>query len=90
MDRQLICSLWSCPYVDWVALDADQTASGVLMMWDRRVLEKLEVIVGQFSVSVRWQGLRDGFIWACSGVYGPNDNNLRGKMWDKLIRIQKV
>ena len=62
MDRQLICSLWSCPYVIWVALDADQTAGGVLMMWDRRALEKLEVLVGQFSVSVRWQGLGDGFI----------------------------
>ena len=32
MDRQLICSLWSCPYVDWVALDADQTTGGVLMI----------------------------------------------------------
>ena len=78
MDRQLICNLWSCPYVDWVALDAVQTAGGVLMMWDRRVLEKLEVLVGQFSVSIRWQRLGDGFIWACSGVYDPNDNNLRG------------
>jgi len=46
MDRQLICSLWSCPYIDWVALDANQTAGGVLMMWDRRALEKLEVLVG--------------------------------------------
>ena len=88
MDRQLICSLWSCPYVDWVAFDADQIAGGVLMMWDRRALEKLEVIVGQFSVSVQWQGMGDGFIWACSGVYGPNDNNLRGQMWDELIGIQ--
>ena len=53
MDRQLIGSLWSCPYVDWVVLDADQTASGILMMWDRRVLEKLEVMVGHFFVSVQ-------------------------------------
>ncbi|XP_075655074.1 uncharacterized protein LOC142625274 [Castanea sativa] len=90
MDRQLICSLWSCPYVDWVALDADQTAGGVLMMWDRRALEKLEVMVGQFSVSVRWKGMGDGFIWACSGVYGPNDNNVRGQMWDELIGIQQL
>ena len=54
MDRQLICNLWICPCVDWVALDADQTTGGVLMMCDRRVLEKLEVLVGQFSVLVRW------------------------------------
>ncbi|XP_075636750.1 uncharacterized protein LOC142608985 [Castanea sativa] len=90
MDRQLICSLWSCPYVDWVALDADQTAGGVLMMWDRRALEKLEVMVGQFFVSVRWQGMGDGFILACSGVYGPNDNNVKEQMWDELIEIQQL
>ena len=58
------------------------------MIWDRRALEKFEVIVGQFSISVRWQGMGDVFIWACSGVYGPNNNNLRGQMWDKLIGIQ--
>ena len=23
MDRQMVCSLWSCPYVDWVALEAN-------------------------------------------------------------------
>ncbi|XP_075662980.1 uncharacterized protein LOC142632471 [Castanea sativa] len=89
MDRRMVCSLWSCPYMDWVALDADQTAGGVLMMWDRRVLEKLEVMVGYFFVSVRWQDVRDGFVWACSGVYGPNHNKLRGQMWDELIGIQQ-
>ena len=61
-----------------MALDADRTTGGVLMMWDWRALEKLEVMVGYFSVLVRWQGVGDGFIWACFGVYGPNDNNLRG------------
>ena len=89
MDRRMVCNLWSCPYVDWVALDVDQTAGGVLMMWDRRVLEKLEVMVGYFSMSVRWQDVRDDFIWACSRFYGPNDNNLRGQMWDELIGIHK-
>ena len=39
--------------MDWVALNAVQTAGGVLIMWDRRVLEKLEVLVGSFSVSVQ-------------------------------------
>ena len=68
----------------------EQIVGGVLMMWDRRALEKLEVMVGYFFVLVRWQGVGDGFIWACSGVYGPNDNNLRGQMWDELIGIQQL
>ena len=32
----------------------------------------------------------DGFIWACSRVYGSNDNNLRGQLWDELIGIQQL
>ena len=38
--------------MDWVALDAVQTTGGILLMWDRRVLERKEVLVGSFSVSV--------------------------------------
>ena len=53
---------WGCLYVDWVALDADQMAGGVLIMWDRWVLEKLEVLVGLFLVSVQWKDVEDGFI----------------------------
>ncbi|XP_030941673.1 uncharacterized protein LOC115966609 [Quercus lobata] len=48
IDRQLVCSIWGCLYVDWVALDANQTA----------------------------------------GVYGLNNNNLRGDLWDELVAIQ--
>ena len=89
MDRQMVCSLWSCPYMDWAVLDANQTAGGVLIMWARRVLEKLEVLVGSFSVLVQWKGVEDGFIWACSWVCGPNDNNMRGYLWDELVGIQQ-
>ena len=89
MDRQMVCSLWSCLYVDWVALEVDQTTGGVLIMWDKRVLEKMGAMIGTFSVSVKWQGVVDGLIWACSVVYGPNDNNERGHMWDELVGIQQ-
>uniref|UniRef100_A0A7N2QY09 Uncharacterized protein n=1 Tax=Quercus lobata TaxID=97700 RepID=A0A7N2QY09_QUELO len=88
-EGEIVCSLWSCPYVACVALDADQMAGGVLMMWDKRVLERLEVMMGYFFVSVRWQGVGDSFTWACSGVYGPNDNNMTGQTWDELIGIQQ-
>ena len=33
--------------------------------------------------------VEDSFIWACSRVYGPNDNNMRGHMWDELVGIQQ-
>ena len=47
----------------------------------------MEAMVGTFSISVKWQGVVDGFIWTYSGVYGPNDNNVRGHTWDELIGI---
>ena len=66
--------------MDWAVLEADRTVGGILLMWDKRVLEKVEVMVGTFSISVKWQGAGDGFIWACLGVYGPNENIERGHM----------
>ena len=74
--------------MDWAILEADRTAGGILIMWDKRILDKVEVVVVTFSVSVKWQRVEDGFIWAGSGVYGPNENNERGHMWDELVGIQ--
>lgn len=32
--------------------------------------------------------MEDGFDWACSGVYGPNDDSRRGLLWDELVEIR--
>ena len=45
-----------------------------MLIWDKRVFEKLDVIVGLFFVSVLLRGVVGDFVWACIGVYGPNDN----------------
>ena len=63
MDRQLVCSLWSCPYVDWAVFEADRIAGGILIMWDKRVLYKVEVMVGTFSVLAKWQRVGDGVLY---------------------------
>ena len=49
------------PYVDWAVLEANQTTCGILLMWDKRVLVKMEVLVGTFSMSVKWQGVGGQF-----------------------------
>ena len=67
-------NLWGSPFIDWAVLDAMQTSGGVLLIWDKRVFEKLDVIVGLFFVSVLLRGVVGDFVWACIGVYGPNDN----------------
>lgn len=41
------------------------------MMWDSRVLEKVEVEYGMFSVSCLFKDVTDGLRWVFTGVYSP-------------------
>ena len=41
---------------------------------------------GQFSVNVLLRGVVDDFAWACTGVYGPNDDGKRSALWE-LSRV---
>ena len=44
--RGLVRSIWSCPYLDWLYLGSKGVSGGILLMWDRRVVEKIEEAVG--------------------------------------------
>ena len=88
IDIAFVRSLWGSPFIDWVSLDVVQSLGGVLLVWDKRVLEKLDVIVGQFSVSVLLRGVVDDFVWACTGVYGPNDDGQRSYLWEELLWVR--
>ncbi len=89
IDLGVIQSLWSSPYVGWVALDVVNTAGGVLLMWDKRMLEMTDSVVGTFSVSCCWKGITDGLVWACTGIYGPNADNLRASLWRELVDVRQ-
>ena len=71
-----------------MALDANNTAGGILLMWDNRVVEKKDVVVGQFTISCYWHGLVDHFDWVCSRVYGPHSKESRLLCWEKLSSIR--
>ena len=63
-------------------------SGGILLMWDSRVVEKLEDVVGYFSVSYKFRNVEDHNVWMFSGVCGPNVDNDRGLMWDGLAGIR--
>jgi hypothetical protein len=48
-------------------------SGGILLMWDRRVVEKLEECVGRYVVACAFKSVKEHFEWAFSGVYGPKD-----------------
>ena len=46
LDLRLVKSLWGHQHVDWVALDAINTVGGIVLMWDTRVVERVDAVVG--------------------------------------------
>ena len=85
--RGIVRSIWSCPYVDWLYLGFDGASGGILLIWNSRVVEKVEEAVGHFSVSCKFKNVGDQFEWAFTGVYGPNLNNRRRLMWEELTGL---
>lgn len=55
-------------------------------MWDERVVVECEVVVGVFSLSIRFRK-RDNNEWWLTRVYGPNRSGDRREWWDELVGL---
>jgi hypothetical protein len=42
VSREVVRSLWGCQHVDWCYMGSSGASGGVLLMCDRRVVEKIE------------------------------------------------
>jgi hypothetical protein len=69
---------------------SDGPSGGILLMWDRRVVTKLDVYLGSFVVACSFSNVEDGMVWAFAGVYGPNKNNLRMRLWEELTGLMSL
>ena len=74
--------------LDWGAMDARGQAGGIVVFWDKWVLELHEMEVGAFSVSCRFTNCEGSFVWMFSGVYGPILIKEREDFWAKLGAIR--
>ena len=63
--KAVIRSLWGGQHVDLSYLGSCGVSGRELVMWDTQV-------VGRFSVSYKFTSVSDQFVWAFTGVYGPN------------------
>ncbi|KAG2716270.1 hypothetical protein I3760_03G116300, partial [Carya illinoinensis] len=87
VDRRIIRNLWGCSYVGWSYLALLGASGGVLLMWDKRVVESVEECVGNFSVASRFKNTIDGWEWASAGTYGPNLDSERRRLWEELAGL---
>ena len=61
MSLQMVKSVGVGRFLNWVSVDARGVAGGLLLFWDNRVLENLEVESKGYSISVRFRDCADGF-----------------------------
>jgi exonuclease III len=60
-DRKMIRSLWGSPHVDWISLGSNGASGGILLMWDKRVLEKIDEAHGYYSLSCKFRNVSSQF-----------------------------
>ena len=82
-------SLGTGRFLDWGALDAYGPAGGLLICWDKRILEVLEMGVGNFSISCRLRNVEE-LVWIFTSVYGPFSREDRDCMWEELGAIRGI
>ena len=68
LDRELAQSIWGGRWEEWCCLDSVGASGGVVLMWDSRVVEKMDVLVGRWSLSCLFRCVDDGLTWSLSGV----------------------
>jgi hypothetical protein len=73
--------------VDWVYLGSRGTSKGILLLWDKIVVKKVEKCVGRYVVACAFRSVTANFDWAFAGVYGPTNDGVRRGLWDELAWV---
>ena len=90
MTDGLVRSLGSRRFLNWDAMGAQGAARGILICWDKRTLEVLEMEMGQFSISCRLRNVEYGNVWIFTRVYGPFSKEDREILWEELGAIRGI
>ena len=69
-------------------MDSRDATGGIVVLWDNRVLELVDLENGVFSISCHFKNCEDGFIWTFIGVYGPTLKRDRECFWGELGGIK--
>nr|XP_033508703.1 uncharacterized protein LOC117273621 [Nicotiana tomentosiformis] len=76
--------LWGSRWVDFVNLEVIGTSGGILIMWDKRLLEGELIISGSQSISCRLTAIGQDFSWFITGIYASNSRIERQDLWWEL------
>ena len=64
MNIKIVRSLGVGRFLKLIALNAEGSAGGILLFWDKRRINMVDYMVGSFSVSCLFKMAEYGFQWA--------------------------
>ena len=47
--------------MDWLFLESVGASGGILLMWDKRVMEKVDEAIGHYSFSCKFRNVADHY-----------------------------
>ena len=72
MFRSVVCGF----AIMWI-LDSRGALGGILIMWDMRMVEKIDKCAREFTLADTFRNVEDYFTLAFAGVYGHNSDRDR-------------
>lgn len=60
IDHNIIHSFWGCSFVSWCYLASLNASRGVLLIWDKKVLELIEDCIRTYTVVISFKNIEDG------------------------------
>ena len=87
MSKKIVRSLGVGRYLEWRTVNSRGASSGVLVFWDNKVLQLLDVEVGIFLASCWFKNCEDDFCWIFTRVYGLTLKKEREEFWGELGAI---
>ena len=71
MTTGLVRSLGVGRHLDWRAVNSKGATGGIVVFWDNRMVELVDLEEGVFSISHQLKNCVDGLVWVFTGVYEP-------------------
>ncbi|KAF8401192.1 hypothetical protein HHK36_012123 [Tetracentron sinense] len=68
MNDLVVSEMWDNRQVDWMFVESVGASRGQLVKWDHLVFEKVEALLGEFSISIRFRGVEEEFEWLFTAV----------------------
>ncbi|XP_026450819.1 uncharacterized protein LOC113350934 [Papaver somniferum] len=80
-----------CGYknVGWTLQQSVGSKGGMLILWDRDLVEVSDSLVAEYTLSVLCTNKLDNFQWFLTSVYGPNNSVDRTEFWIELDTVYR-